>query len=181
VAAHGRVDRRVTATEPAGHLALRRERRLSPLLRERLAVLRLLLARVLPLLRRLLVRLAVELLRTGVLTRVLAWLALLLTRLRLLLAGLLLAGLRLVGLRLVGLCVLRELLRRRTVAGRLTWVRVLRRLGRGCGHEWFLRLGRDTLNHGTLLTPMVHSAVHQPLICHSAPHAHHRPTDIYRP
>ncbi|GAA1565604.1 hypothetical protein GCM10009804_22870 [Kribbella hippodromi] len=83
-------------------------------LRERLLVLAL-LARVLALLgeRGLLVRL---LLRTGV--RLLR----------------LLRVLRL-------LAVLRELLlRRRTVAARLTCVRVLRRLGRGCGHGWILLL-----------------------------------------
>ena len=34
--------------------------------------------------------------------------------------------------------VLRELLRGRTVTARLTWVGVLRRLGRGCGHGRFL-------------------------------------------
>jgi hypothetical protein len=133
VAAHGRLDRGVATTEPAGRLALRRERLLSALLGERLTVLRLLTGvlalRVLTLLRagRLLVRL------TGVLllTLLLTWLALL-TWLTRVLTGL--------GLLLVRLGVLRELLLGRTVAGRLTGVRVLRRLGRGCGHGSILRL-----------------------------------------
>ncbi|WP_328999749.1 hypothetical protein OHA18_35575 [Kribbella sp. NBC_00709] len=116
MAADGRLDRRVATTEPAGHLALRRERLLGALLRERLAVLRLLARRlarvlalrVLTLLRagRLLVRLAVLLL-TGLLAGLLAGV---LTRLRTGLARLL----------LVRLGVLGELLLGRTVAGRLT-------------------------------------------------------------
>jgi hypothetical protein len=39
----------------------------------------------------------------------------------------------------LGLVVLRELLRRRSVTTRLAGVRVLRGLGRGCGHGCFLK------------------------------------------
>ncbi|GAA2804686.1 hypothetical protein GCM10010522_22850 [Kribbella solani] len=115
--ANGRVDRREPTAEPADHLALRRERLLALLLTVR--------------------RLSLLWERLLVLT-LLAWvLALLGVRLVLLL----LTGVRLllVVLGLLLLAVLWELLlRRRTVAARLPGVRVLRRLGRGCGHEWFL-------------------------------------------
>jgi hypothetical protein len=47
---------------------------------------------------------------------------------------------RLLDVRLaLGLGVLRELLRRRSVTARLAGVRVLRGLGRGCGHGRFLK------------------------------------------
>ncbi|MEV5961146.1 hypothetical protein AB0L70_05245 [Kribbella sp. NPDC051952] len=131
--AHGRVDRRVATTEPALLLTLWGER--LPLLRERLPLLGegLSLLRVglallegLLLVRRL--RGLTVLLLSGV-TR-LAWLAavpLALLRLARLLRRL-----------LVRLGVLGELLRGRPVTARLTWVGVLRRLGRGCGHGRFL-------------------------------------------
>jgi hypothetical protein len=142
VTPHGRVDRRVATTEPALLLALRCEGLLSlreclslleglALLREGLALLvrGLLLERLLGVRR--LLRLTV--LRLTRLAAVPLARLLRLTGLRLL-TGLLhrlLTG-------LLGLGVLRELLRGRPVTARLTWVGVLRRLGRGCGHGRFL-------------------------------------------
>jgi hypothetical protein len=143
VPTHGRVDRRVATTEPALLLSLRGER--LPLLREGLALLRIGLALlegllVVRRLRRLTVLLLSRLTRLDRLT----WLAAVpLARLRL--ARLRLARLRLARLLRGLLCwllgrlgVLGELLRGRPVTARLTWVGVLRRLGRGCGHGRFL-------------------------------------------